>query len=80
MTQGDPLSPNIFNVVVDVVMRYWLEYMIDIKGGQGRLGREGRHQHSLFYANDGMIALSDPGWLQRAFSTLVGLFDWVGLS
>ena len=26
-----------------------------------------------------MIALSDPGWLQVAFSTLVGMFDLVGM-
>ena len=26
-----------------------------------------------------MVASSDPGWIQGAFSTLVGLFDRVGL-
>ena len=26
-----------------------------------------------------MIVLSDPVWMQEEFSTLVGLFDWVGL-
>ena len=25
VTQGDPLSPTIFNVVMDVVVRHWLE-------------------------------------------------------
>ena len=25
VTQGDPLSPTIFNVVVDVVVRHWLQ-------------------------------------------------------
>ena len=44
-------------------------------GGKGGSGREGRHQNYLFYADDRMIALSDLGWLQVAFSTLVGLFD-----
>ena len=34
---------------------------------------------SLFYADNGMVASSDPGWLQGAFNTLVGLFDRVGL-
>ena len=48
-------------------------------GRQGRRGREGRHKNTLFYADNGMIALSDQGWMQGAFSTLVGLFDWVGL-
>ena len=26
-----------------------------------------------------MIALSDLRWLQGEFSTLIGIFDWVGL-
>ena len=25
VTQGDPLSPTIFNVVVDAVVRHWLQ-------------------------------------------------------
>ena len=31
------------------------------------------------YADDGMVPLSDPRWLQGAFSTLVGLFGRVGM-
>ena len=38
------------------------------------------HQASLFYADDGMVASSDPRWLQWAFTTLVGFFDRVGLN
>ena len=33
----------------------------------------------MFYADDGMVALSDPAWLQGAFNALLGLFDRVGL-
>ena len=46
---------------------------------RGERGKEGRHQAALFYADDGMVALSDPRWIQGAFNTLVGLFDRVGL-
>ena len=42
-------------------------------------GREGRHQAALFYADDGMVASSDPCWIQWVFTTLVRLFDCVGL-
>ena len=42
--------------------------------------REGRHQAALFYADDGMLASSDPKWIQWAFAQLVGLFDRVGLN
>ena len=46
---------------------------------RGERGQEGRHQAALFYADDGMVASSDPCWLQWDFATLVGLFDRVGL-
>ena len=42
-------------------------------------GEEGRHQAALFYADDVMVASSDPRWLQWAFNSLVGLFERVGL-
>ena len=80
MKEGDPLSPTIFNVVVDAVVRHWVTLAMEEADKQGERGREGRHQASLFYADDGMVALSDPRWLQWAFSMLVGLFDRVGLN
>ena len=43
------------------------------------MGKEGRPQAALFYADDGMVALSDPCWLQGLFDTAVGLFDKLGL-
>ena len=77
--QGDPLSPNIFNVVVDAVVQHWVTGVIAEAEERGELGKEERHQAALFYANAGMVASSDPGWLQGSFKTLVGLFDRVGL-
>ena len=35
--------------------------------------------YGLDYADDGMVASSDPRWLQWAFNTIVGFFDCVGL-
>ena len=46
---------------------------------RGERGQEDRHQAALFYVDDGMVASSDPQWLQGAFNTLVGLFDRVGM-
>ena len=60
VTQGDPLSPTIFNVVVDAVVRHWLTIATQESDRRGERGREGRHQAALFYADDGMIASSDP--------------------
>ena len=79
VTQGDPLSPTIFNVVVDAVVRHWLLLATQEAERRGERGRERRHQAALFYADDGMIASTDPRWLQWDFTILVGLFDRVGL-
>ena len=80
VTQGYPLPPTIFNVVVDVVVRHWVTVMVESAEEWGRRGKEGIHQNSLFYADDDMVASSDPQWLQEAFSTLSGLFYRVGLN
>ena len=66
-------------MVVGAVVRHWVTFVIAEAEARGELGKEGRHQAALFYADDGMVASSDPGWLQGAFNTLVGLFDRVGL-
>ena len=60
VTQGDPLYPTIFNVVVDAVVRHWVTGVISDAEERGDLGNKGRHQAALFYADDGMVALSDP--------------------
>ena len=77
--QGDPLSPTIFNVVVDAVVRHWVNGIVEEAEARGEMGWEGRHQAALFYAEDRMVFSSDPAWLQGAFTALVGLFDRVGL-
>ena len=59
VTQGDPVSPTIFNVVVDAVARHWLAVMVEVAEEQGDRGQEGRHQNSLFYADDDRVASSD---------------------
>ena len=79
MTQGDPLSPAIFNVVVDAVVRHWVHRVVGKAEARRETGQEGRHQAALFYADNGMVASSDPAWLQGTFTALVGIFDRVGL-
>ena len=32
MTQGDPLLPTMFNVVVDVVLRHWVSVVTEAEG------------------------------------------------
>ena len=73
-TQGDPLSPTIFNVVVDAVVRHWVNGRVDKSEGKGETGREGWHQLTVFYADDGIVILSEPAWLQGDFNALVAIF------
>ena len=62
-TQGDPLSPTILNVVVDSVVRHWVMVMVEGAEERGERGQEVRHHNALFYAEDVMVASSDPRWL-----------------
>ena len=79
VTQGNPLPPTIFNVVVDAVVWHWVNGIMEEAEARGETGREGRHQAALFYAKDGMVVSLDPAWLQGDFTALVGIFDRVGL-
>ena len=46
MTQVDPLSPTIFNVVVDAVVRHWLEGLKTAKEEKGAKGGGISRQYS----------------------------------
>ena len=41
VTQGDPLSPTIFNVMVDAVVQNWVNGLVDEAEAKGETGREG---------------------------------------
>ena len=56
VTQVDPLSPIIFNVVVDVVVRNWVTVLVAGTEKWGEPVKEGRHRAALFYAENGMVA------------------------
>ena len=62
MMQGDPLSPTLFNVVVDAVVRHWLE---GLQAEKDEKEAEGGKELFLvvFYADDGMVGATDPHWL-----------------
>ena len=65
--------------MVDAVVSHWIDGLVAESAEKGEIGREGRHQSVVFYANDGMVVSSDPAWLQGAFSDLVAIFYRVGL-
>ena len=107
MTQGDPISSTIFNVVVYSVVRHWESLVVEGGGDNDRYNSsgdeatqparrtirarndghrrtEGGHMRlkvkaEFFYADGGMLASTEPVWLQTTFDTLVELFDRVVL-
>ena len=80
MTQGGPLSPTIFNLMVDAVIREWLQQVVSAESARnGITSADIRRLLACFYADDGLVLSRDPGMLQQAFDILTGLFDCVGL-
>ena len=53
----------IFNVVVDAVVRYWASLVEERAGGQDISGREVQYHSAFFYMDDGLVASTDPEWL-----------------
>ena len=60
VTQGDPLPPTIFNVVVDVVVRHWIEGLVTETEEKGETGREGRYQSAVFTPTTGWSSRRTP--------------------
>ena len=56
MTQGDPASPMIFNIVVDVVVRAVLDVFCSPQEDQNCMGWASGERNVVFYADDGRIA------------------------
>ena len=80
VTQGDIISPTIFNIVSDAVVRYWLSTVsADTEAPVSGVGVGGRAHSALFYADDGEVSSRDPDWLQGAIDVLADLFGRVGL-
>ena len=79
--QGGLISPTIFNVVVDIVIRTWLAMTVEDQ----RVSHDGlevnfRRCLGFLYANDGIVGSRDADWMQHSMKVLAGLFQWYGLS
>ena len=76
------MSPTLFNVLVDAVVRkWWADVMDDMTiANTGLQGDNAGRLASLFYADDGAIGSKDHDWLQNAIQHLCNLFrDCTGL-
>ena len=86
LTQREPLSPTIFNVVVYVFLRH-LVTMVAAKeeavqlGGTNTegLGRDMHHLVAYLYSYNRLLALTREIYLQKPFDTRMYLFDRVSL-
>ena len=76
VVQGGPLSPTIFNLIVDAIVREWAR-VLQADHGMGL--EDVRRLLACFYADDGLIVARYPDELQIAFDVLTGIFDRVGL-
>ena len=81
MTQGDTVSPNIFNIVVDAVVRVRV-VLLDVCGPQEAhhgFGWSSSENCIFFYADDDQIAERNPIWVQMNMTDMVRMFDRVEL-
>ena len=86
VTQGGPLSPKIFNIMVDAVVREWYSQLLYTNRDEATElsdavaeGLELSILLALLYADDAYIASTSKLQVQRSMDILTGLFDRVGL-
>ena len=56
LIQGNPLSPTVFNVVVDAVIWHWVTVVAPTEAGAEVLGDTIQDLAEFFYLDDGLVA------------------------
>ena len=86
VTQGGPLSPKIFNIMVDAVVREWISQLLYEDGEEATELSDATAASlevglivALLYADDAYIASTSRDILQDSMDILTDLFDRVGL-
>ena len=79
VTQGDPTSPMIFNIVVDVVVHVVLEEVCRPQEEQQGIRWASGERNLVFYADDGRISGQDLEWVQDTIMLMVTMFHQMGL-
>ena len=78
-TQGDPLFPRLFNVVVDAIVRHWVGLVAKTDAGPDDFRYTVAEKADVFNADDGLVASANPVWLHWSFDVLIGLLGRSGL-
>jgi hypothetical protein len=76
VTQGDVISPTIFNIIVDAVLRMWYAKMNPVINGEAVVPEIS----AIFYADDGKIAGEDHARVQEGLTRITDLFARMGLN
>ena len=79
VTQGDLVSPTIFKILVDTVLRVVLIEICGSQEAQHWLGWEAGDHNIVLYADNGHIAGYNPIWVQTMLTVVVRMFERVGL-
>ena len=74
VTQGVPLSPRIFNVVVGVIVRNWAVKVAENESGPDSFGYMVAYKEEIFYSDNVMLDSTNPVWLKWVSDILIGLF------
>ena len=77
--QGDPLYSTIFNVVMDAVIHHLVMVVTPSKVVMGVLVLTIINLEAYFYADGGIVELTQPERLQMSFDALTCLFERFGL-
>ena len=79
VTQGKPVSPTIFNIVLDAVVQ---AVLLEVCGPQEvyHSFRRAAGEHNIvFYADDVEIAGRNPIWVHTTLTAMVHMFKRLGL-
>ncbi|KAL9178451.1 hypothetical protein ACHAXT_003781 [Thalassiosira profunda] len=79
VTQGGPLSPKLFNILMDAIVREWLTLLVGSDAVEGISAELMWTILAIFCTDDAFLASRDPEELQRALDILVKLFEHGGL-
>ena len=70
--QGFPLSPKLFNAVMDAVIRHCLTTVAEEATGMEVFNHAVQSMASFLYMYDSLLASTRPEWMQCVFNFLVG--------
>jgi hypothetical protein len=80
VTQGGPLLARLFNIMVDAVVREWIQQLrVDGDYKEREFAEYMATFFAIFYVDDAYLASWDAEFLQYALTHLVNLFERIGL-